>query len=332
MIVLISNLCLVISESRAIGFPINLLDPANLYKSVTILLMNTQKGFASMLIIALVLVVLAGGYYFYAQNNGTGVAEHAQDFDIRGTWKFAEASTSAWNYTLSIDAENETRGTLHIDGNQTLVRMNVTVEKLNDSANISLDSYGEGNQVEVYAKGDGLMTVSPATDRNVMFINWYAMQPNIEASKTNAFFVRQEEAPFSVSGNNLLVIKEGKTIQTLTLTEDALPVFLADNPYMYEQRFITDQDVNFDGYADAALLTGAGYGGVNMFYDYYIFNPSTSKLEKSDTLVQISNPDINISTKTITSSSRSGPQWYAQTFQWNGSSYVVSEVVAQEAL
>jgi len=134
---------------------------------------------------------------------------------------------------------------------------------------------------------------------------------------------------FSVSGNNILVVKEGKTIQTLTLSEDALSVLSIENPYIKEQRFIINQDVNFDGHTDVALLTGVGYGGVNIVYDYYIFNPITSKFEKSDTLLQVSNPTIDISAKKITSSSRSGPQWYSQTFQWNGTTYLVYETVAQ---
>jgi len=323
--------------------------------------MNTQKGFAPILIILLGLILIGGGVYFYTQNNIKETTENSQDFVMGGIWGFEEVSkepgingvsSPVWEYTLSIDTEDDTKGTLYIDGYQTITRLNVTIKKLNDSANVILDSYGNGNQFEIYKKGDVLITVSPDFDRNMMSIDWYKMQPNLEESKKGAFFVRQEDASvnkkvteykkketpvapnipkvtLSVSGNNLLVIKEGKTIQTLTLSEDALSVLSMENPYINEQRFIINQDVNFDGHTDVALLTGVGYGGVNIVYDYYIFNPITSKLEKSDALLQVSNPAIDISAKKITSSSRSGPQWYSQTFQWNGSTYVVSEAVAQ---
>ncbi len=53
------------------------------------------------------------------------------------------------------------------------------------------------------------------------------------------------------------------------------------------------EDVTFDGYKDVAVLTGVGYGGVNYFYDYYIFNVQTERLEKSDVLVGVSNPELN---------------------------------------
>jgi hypothetical protein len=62
------------------------------------------------------------------------------------------------------------------------------------SADIILDSYGSDNQFETYKKGDVLITVNPATDRNLMTIYWYKMQPNVEESKTGAVFVRREDA------------------------------------------------------------------------------------------------------------------------------------------
>lgn len=164
--------------------------------------MNTQKGFAPILLILLGLIVIGGGIYFYRQNNLKDITEDTQAFVIGGIWKFEEFSKKpnldgvtypSWEYTLSIDTEDDTKGILHIDGYQTMTRLNVKVQKLNDSANIIFDSYAEGNQFETYKQGDVLITVSPDSDRNLMSIYWYKMQPNIEKSKTGAIFVRQEE-------------------------------------------------------------------------------------------------------------------------------------------
>lgn len=135
---------------------------------------------------------------------------------------------------------------------------------------------------------------------------------------------------FSLSGNDVLVMDGDDVIQTLSLNEDAVAALTLEGSYINEQKILTNQDVNFDGNNDVALMTGVGYGGVNIFYDYYIFNPATNRLEKSDILLQISNPEITISAKTITSSFRSGPQWYSQSFTWNGSTYLKSEEILEE--
>lgn len=161
--------------------------------------MNTQKGFAPILLILLGIVIIGVGVYVYTQNNFEETIEDSQDFVMGGIWKFEEifptpslngATSPVWEYTLSIDMEDETKGTLHIDGYQTIARLNVRIEKLNDSANIILGSYGKDNQFETYKKGDLLITVSPDIDRNLMTIDWYKMQPNVEESKFNAIFVK----------------------------------------------------------------------------------------------------------------------------------------------
>jgi hypothetical protein len=168
--------------------------------------MNIQKGFASILFILLGLVVIGGGVYFYIENSqnlfqNNGSLENSQDFTLAGIWKFEEASkessingitTPTWEYTLIINKQDEIKGILNIDGYQTMTRLNIEVEKLNDSANVIFDSYAKGNQFEIYKKGDVLFTISPNVDRNLS-IDWYTMQPNIENSKTNSIFVREDE-------------------------------------------------------------------------------------------------------------------------------------------
>jgi hypothetical protein len=160
---------------------------------------NTQKALLSIL---LVLVVFGVGFYFYTRNNVEDVNENSEYFTLSGIWKFDETSKETkvnmitfpdWKYTLTINSEDETKGKLNIDGYNTMIRLNVVVEKLNDSANIIFDSYSIDNQFEKYKKGDVLITIGPDSGGN-LWINWHKMQPIIEENKINSFFVRQEDA------------------------------------------------------------------------------------------------------------------------------------------
>jgi hypothetical protein len=125
----------------------------------------------------------------------------------------------------------------------------------------------------------------------------------------------------------VVVVTDGKTTQTIGLSADAQAA-LEVVPGVINS-FIIDHDINFDGHNDAAVLTGTGYNGVNNMYDYYIFNPQTNLLEKNATLVEVSNPKIDVAKKQIISSYRSGPQWYTQVFQFTGTGYTKGASVAQ---
>jgi hypothetical protein len=130
---------------------------------------------------------------------------------------------------------------------------------------------------------------------------------------------------FTVSTSTLTLMVNNKAVQTLSLDEQGLFALNVDSSH--PDAFILDKDVNFDGYDDAAVLTSTGYAGVNYFYDYYIYNPQTEKLEKSPVLMQISNPQFDLTDKKITSHVRSGSQWYTVTYEWNGSAYIASKEV-----
>lgn len=131
----------------------------------------------------------------------------------------------------------------------------------------------------------------------------------------------KSDITFSVfnSSNSLRVSKGGISLANFTLDTDATNA-LSVTPDI--QRFITDLDVNFDGYNDVGVFTITGYGGVNNYYDFYIYNPQTEKFLKSSTLTEISNPSVEIDKKQVISSYRSGPEWYKDTYQFNGSTYI----------
>jgi len=131
---------------------------------------------------------------------------------------------------------------------------------------------------------------------------------------------------FSVSGNNLSMMNKGEVAQTLSLDKGgifALNAVSGNNP----PAFITDKDVNFDGHNDVGVLSSTGYAGVNYLYDFYIFNPTNQKLEKSAVLSDFVLTSIDPVKKQLVSTYKSGPGYVSYTYQWNGLTFIKSESV-----
>lgn len=159
----------------------------------------------------------------------------------------------------------------------------------------------------------------PASESGPSPTTAQAIPPQTDIERTTE--IMQSPVTFTVSGNTLSVVDGGVVIQTLTL--DEMGEFAVGlSPLI--TTFITDQDVNYDGYADVAMLVSTGYAGVNNFYNYYLYNTQTKRLELSPSLQEISNPEFDPVQKTMVSSYRSGPHWYSETFEWNGTRYIQS--------
>ena len=132
-----------------------------------------------------------------------------------------------------------------------------------------------------------------------------------------------------VSGFTLTLYKNGTSIQTLALGEDATAdMNLLNGTSLGVEPFITGQDVNFDGYPDVAMLTGLGYGGVNAFYDYYVFDPFTEKLVADPVLAQICNPVFDPAAKTVTGDAKDAQDSYKTVYTWNGTAYEKGSTVS----
>ncbi|MBX4210564.1 hypothetical protein KW783_01175 [Candidatus Parcubacteria bacterium] len=129
----------------------------------------------------------------------------------------------------------------------------------------------------------------------------------------------------SVLGNTLSVRKGEKVVQTIALSQDAISALGVVTGNV--DKFITNQDVNFDGHNDVGIFSGIGYGGVNIFYDYYLFNPKTEQFEKNSILMGLSNTQVDAQNKTITSTYKSGPGYDSQTYKFDGSGYIKLPVV-----
>ena len=131
----------------------------------------------------------------------------------------------------------------------------------------------------------------------------------------------KKNVSYSVSSTTLSLIDNGKTTQTLTLNDEGLGA-LNILPSNDVPPFITDKDLNFDGFNDVGVLDGTGYGGVNYFYDFYLFNPSINTLEKNKVLSEFVLTSTNSAKKQITSTYKSGPEYVTDIYQWNGSTYL----------
>lgn len=130
----------------------------------------------------------------------------------------------------------------------------------------------------------------------------------------------------TTSGNTLSLVESGVILQTFTLSQQgefALHVIPSQPP----QPFITNQDINFDGYNDLGVLTSTGYAGVNYFYDYYLYNPTVKRFDKNESISGLGLLKIDTIKKQISSTLKSGSEYVTQTFNWNGNmfSQIVSE-------
>lgn len=71
-------------------------------------------------------------------------------------------------------------------------------------------------------------------------------------------------------------------------------------------------DANFDGVRDLLIETQIGYGGVNVFFDLYLgtetgFEPLAAGRD-------LSNPEVDLEQKQISTMQRSGPTWYRSVY------------------
>jgi len=95
----------------------------------------------------------------------------------------------------------------------------------------------------------------------------------------------------------------------------------------YGHQIITaNNDVNFDGYKDLAVEIGNGYGGVNFFYNFYYFNPTTKKFTEVPALKSVCNPNFKSDQKQILSSCKDGPGYSESIYQFGAAGYTLTRI------
>lgn len=105
------------------------------------------------------------------------------------------------------------------------------------------------------------------------------------------------EAKISKENNQIFLYHKDKK-QTLSKDDD---LYLDANG----QRYKID-DFNFDGIDDIAIISGVGYGGVNIFYRLYLAKDNQYKT----TNIEISNYKLYPQFQTVLSNYRSGPRTF----------------------
>ncbi len=145
----------------------------------------------------------------------------------------------------------------------------------------------------------------------------------------DASYAARGDFTVAVSGDTATLFKGEARVQTITLKDDVVDSykFIADNADD-AVGFITTQDINFDGYPDIAKLSGVGYRGVNMIYDYYLFDAVAERFETDPFLTDISNPVFDTSARTTTSHLRSGPEYFTTVYTWNGVAYKKGKIIS----
>lgn len=125
--------------------------------------------------------------------------------------------------------------------------------------------------------------------------------------KTNT----KSEFEFSLNKNLKSRVTINQNILTLQAISEKPVSFNVSKPYN-DLLHIIIEDYNFDGWQDIAVQTSVGYGGLNVFYDIFIFNPATRLYEKS--LTELNEPRVNSDEKTIVCGGKSGTQILRETY------------------
>ncbi|AOM80522.1 XAC2610-related protein [Pedobacter steynii] len=76
-------------------------------------------------------------------------------------------------------------------------------------------------------------------------------------------------------------------------------------------------DVNFDGYPDLQIYSHSGGAGPNYGNNYYLYNPKTKRFDYHAKLSDLSQPEINVKTKSISAAWRNGAGNYgSEKYKW----------------
>ena len=73
-------------------------------------------------------------------------------------------------------------------------------------------------------------------------------------------------------------------------------------------------DIDFDGYPDLGVLDGVGYGGVNLFYRFWLADAQAHYVPVG----LVSNPEADPASRTVRAASRSGPIWTSEVHRVEG--------------
>jgi Tfp pilus assembly protein PilE len=133
---------------------------------------------------------------------------------------------------------------------------------------------------------------------------------------------------------------------SFVFTTDSVKIYDAKNSFLQELKIGKDEmesakfslknygrqiikandDLNFDGYKDLAIEIGNGYSGVNFFYNFYYFNPTTKKFVEVPELKNVCNPNVKPDQKQILSSCKDGPGYSESIYQFGAAGHILTKI------
>lgn len=228
--------------------------------------MNTQKGFAPILLILAGLIVIGGGVYFYTnsyqkneqsnvENNietSTSTPEQpnsaskeskkevAQVTDYSGFYVFSESGGKTLNgaaemmiiYTLDISKENnEYVAYLNIDGYQTMKRIKAQIKQEGNDLSVLFENYLPGNIGELYQKGNLLFKLD-GTNKDKMKTSWYSIEPAFTStdSLNNSYFEKDKNIILNVDEAKKNIVGKWKSVENGAPTSYMI-IFREDGTY-----------------------------------------------------------------------------------------------------
>ncbi len=96
----------------------------------------------------------------------------------------------------------------------------------------------------------------------------------------------------------------------LTMDMDEGPLPLVDG-----KARIMVADVTFDGLTDVLIHTNMGYGGVNAYYETFLWDARAGRFREGEL---VSNPEPQAERKVLLTGERSGPVWYVTEYRGDG--------------
>ncbi len=118
----------------------------------------------------------------------------------------------------------------------------------------------------------------------------------------------------------------GQIIRIKTYYENQLLQVIKESEMIRDDtELICTPDINFDGYPDL-MIPGDYIGTVNYSNLYYVFDPETKLFHYNETLSGLSQPDIDATSKTITSAWRGGGGMYGTAvYVWRNGEVKIQE-------